>query len=346
MAFTIRTFDSGIDQLYSMMDAAWAKDYHREPRLDYTPEFLRWHFEAPNVDRELLVGAYDGEEIIGFGSSFHRSMYLRGRPIKATMSTFFTTHADYRRQRVGWNLVTERLRRNSEKGYQCTYVYLQEGHASEPLYQRYGEEKGVKVQLVYRCPFRIRIVDPSKLSSKSRMDWSQVQTDIPPVTGYQGNIRPYRDSDLARCRELLNGIRHTVPLARVWESDEELAWLLRHPPFSDTLVMEVGGRVEGLINYYSMPRIAKTVEQVATLDNVWFGSLDGVQVSALIAAALAKIKDEGCMLANFMGPPYMDETVFRLMGFVEYPTYLNLYAVILDPSIDLPGLDRIYLDQR
>jgi GNAT superfamily N-acetyltransferase len=346
MAFTIKTFDSDLDRLYSMMDAAWAKDYHREPRLDYTPEFLRWHFEAPGADAELLVGAYQGEEIIGFGSSFHRSMYLRGEPVRTTMSTFFTTHADYRRQGVGWSLVEERLRRNREKGYQCTFVYLQEGHASEPLYRRYGEEKGVKVELIYRCPLRVRILDTSKLSARGKMDWSKVQTDIPAVTGYEGDIRPYRDSDLPRCRELLNDIRHTVPFARVWESDGELAWQLRHPPFSDTLVMEVGGRVEGLINYFSMPRIAKTVEQVAMMDNIWFGSLDGVQISALIAAALSEMKERGCIVANFMGPPCMDETVFRLMGFVEYPTYLNLYAVMLDPSIDLSGLELIYLDQR
>lgn len=346
MDYAIKTFDSDIEQLYSMMDAAWDKDYHREPRLDYTPEFLKWHFQAPGADEELLVGAYLGEEIVGFGSSFHRSMYLGERPLKTTMSTFFTAHADHRRKKIGWRLVEERLRRNREKGYQCTFVYLQEGHASEPLYKRYGDERDVKVQLVYKCPLRVRILDTSKLSAKSRVDWSKVQVDIPAVTGYQGDIRPYQDSDLPRCLELLNGIRHSVPFARVWDSEEELAWQLRHPPFSDTLVMEVKGKVEGLLNYFTMPRIAKTVEQVATFDNVWFGSLDGIQTSALIAAALSRIKEQGNIVANIMGPPCMDETVFRLMGFVEYPTYLNLYAVILDESVDLLGLDRIYLDQR
>ena len=98
MAFTFKTFDSDIDELYSMMDVAWAKDYAREPRLDYTPDFLRWLFDAPTTDKELLVGAYDGDKIIGFGSSYHRSMYLRGEPIRTTLSSFFTAHAEYRRR--------------------------------------------------------------------------------------------------------------------------------------------------------------------------------------------------------------------------------------------------------
>ncbi len=346
MELTIKTFDSDIVELYAMMDEAWARDYKKEPRLDYTPEFLRWHFDAPSTDKELLVGAYHGNEIVGFGSSFHRSMSLRDRPLRTTLSTFFTAHAGYRRQGIGWKLVEERLRRNRDKGYQCTFVYLQEGHASEPLYLRLGKEKGIKVQLVYKCPLRVRILDSSKLSRKGKVDWSEVQIDIPAVTGYKGTIRPYLNSDLPRCRELLNGIRHTVPFARVWDSDEELAWELDHPPFSETLIMEEEGKVQGLINYFCMARIAKTVEPVAIMDNVWFGKLDGVQASALIAAALSKMKERGCIVANFMGPPCMDETVFRLMGFVEYPTYLNLYAAILDPSVDLSGLDRIYLDQR
>lgn len=345
MTIAVKTFDSDIDALYTMMDEAWAADYAKEPRLDFSAAFLRWHFDAPGTDRELIVAAYDGDAVVGLGTSFPRMMVLNGEPLRATLSTFFTVDVDYRRQRLGWRLVEERLRRMREKGVQCTFVYLPEGHASQPLYERLGRETDARVLRLHRTAFRIRLLDEASVSPRTRAAWGDAMVRLPEVP-QSPTIRPLCAADLSRCRELLNRLQQQVPLARVWESDAELAWQIAEPPFAQTLVAEIDGQVEGLLNWYVINRIGKTTVPVAMVDQFYFDGLDESQRRALVAAGLRAMAKQDCVVANLDTPVFSDESAFTALGFVAFEAYLSLYAVILDAKVELTGLDRVYLDAR
>jgi len=344
--YPIRTFDSNLSELYKTMDSAWAADYTKEPRLDYTAEYLRWHFDAPGVDKDLLVAAYDSDRVIGFGSSFPRRLTLRGTPVQATLSTFFTVHEEYRRQRLGWRLVEERLRRNREKGVQAFFVYLQHGHASHPLYERLGRETGIRVEKVFTVCSRSRILDSSNLSERAQKIWTEDIRFIPEPPDFEGTVRKIDTADLPRCRQMLNSFQQSVPLARVWTSEEELAWQLDHPPHSTTLVLEVDRDVAGLINWSVIGRITKARDHIAYVDNMRLDDLDKAQAWALVIAVLTSMRKQGCRFATISSPPYCDESILHDIGFIEVDLLLDLYAVVLDPQLDLSGLDRIYLDQR
>lgn len=345
MDIAIRTFDTGIDDLHAMIDGAFAADYRNEPRLDFTADYIRWNFGAPGVDPELLVAAYDRDKVVGAGTSFPRSMMLRGKPFRAVLSTLFSVHADYRRRRIGWRLVEERLRRASEKGAQAYFVYLQEGHASQPLYEHLGRETEARVERIHRALFRVRLLDPESVSERGRAVFGDAMITMPEMPAGP-IVRPLRDADLPRCRALLNRMQNRVPLARVWTSDEELGWQIGHPPNAETLVVERDGEVQGLFNWYVINRIGRRPRPCAMVENMWLEGLDGDETRALLATAFRRMAETGCTTANIDQPQYCDESALAALGFVTVEVYLNLYAVIFDPALDFSGLDRIYLDAR
>lgn len=346
MSVAIRTVDTDIDELAAMINGAFAADYEGEPRLDFGADYIRWSFRAPGVDPELQVGAYDGDKVVGVGASFPRSLMLRGEPVRAVLSTLFSVHPDYRRRRIGWRLVEERLRRARDKGAQCYFVYLQDDHASQPLYERLGRETDARVERVHRAPFRIRLLDPASVSDRERAAFGDAMVTMPEVPAGPAAVRPLRDEDLPRCRALLNGMQERVPLARIWTSVEELAWQIAHSPNAETQVVERDGEVQGLFNWYVIDRVTDRSRPSAMIENMWLEGLDGDETQALLASAFRRMADAGCATANMDQPLFCDESALARLGFVSFEVYLSLYAVIFDPSLDLSGLDRVYLDAR
>lgn len=111
-------------------------------------------------------------------------------------------------------------------------------------------------------------------------------------------------------------------------------------------MVERDGEVQGLFNWYVINRIGRRPRPCAMVENIWLEGLDGDETQALLATAFRHMADSGCTTANLDQPPYCDESALARLGFVTVEVYLNLYAVIFDPALDLSGLDRIYLDAR
>jgi GNAT superfamily N-acetyltransferase len=356
---TIKTFDGDVDALYELIRDSWNEDYKDQIRFEHSREFLKWNIEAPFCDPDLLIGAYDGSDLVGFCGRFPRTLSISGQPIKAALGTFLTTHVKYRRQGIGEMVVESSVERLKEKGYDGYFYVLQKGHASTPLYQNLPIPQ---VLLVPRVRFYVKFLNADLLRRSWNMNWAQslfvqaVQA-IPHVKSFGGSIRSYTKEDLHSCLQLLNGFQQFVPIARRWTA-EELAWRLEGFPSAFTYLLEEQGEIKGLINFYLMElcgnrwgkakaRSGFVKEKIAFIDNIRLDKLNRNQKQALLSHALQKMKEAGYTMALIPSFACLEPIAFIRNGFLLdiFTPPINLYWTVIQPRVKIPDVKgRLYVD--
>ena len=111
------------------------------------------------------------------------------------------------------------------------------------------------------------------------------------VTG----VRPFVTTDLDRCLELTRAMARGSEIRLVW-TRERLHRQLDYRETPRTLVLERGGTVRGLINYYSLDFLLRANLRIGQVDLLSCGELDRGERGDLIEAALARMKSEGVAL--------------------------------------------------
>ncbi len=357
----IKTFDGDVHALYKLMRDSWSEDYRHQIRFDYSTEFLTWNIEAPSSDPELLLGAYDGSQLVGFCARFPRNIFIDGQPTKAALGTFLTTHLHYRRKGIGKSLVASSIQRLKDKGYAGYFYYLQRAHASTPLYRDLAIQQ---ILIVPKIRFYVKFLNPESLRRAWKMTWVenrffQALKGIPRVKSAAGHIRSYTKEDLYSCLQLLNRFDQSVVVARRWTA-EELAWRLEGFPAAFTYLLEDQGQVRGLIHFYLMglcgnrwgwaeARAGFATEKVAFIDNMRLNGLKRNQQQALLSRALQHMKEAGCTVTVI--PSVSCSRIFPLVrsGFLldmfTPPTDLYFTFTPIRPEVGVLRVKgRLHLD--
>jgi hypothetical protein len=111
------------------------------------------------------------------------------------------------------------------------------------------------------------------------------------LTRHDPNVRPYRASDLERCAELIERMSANVEWAMQW-SHQELKAQLESPSFT-TLVYEVDGKVQGLVNYHSFPLQGRELIRCAFIDLWAHDELNFAERVRLIGHLCARLREQG-----------------------------------------------------
>lgn len=304
---TIETFDGDVEALADLIDRAWARDYHDAMRFDYSPRFLRWNFDGPTGDPDLLLGAYEGRKLVSFCARLPRVVSAQGRTIRTALGTFLTTDVDFRGRGLARRLIWESVGRMQAKDYAGYFFYLQHGHRSAPLYDQLPLPSEVVLRGVR---FYVRVLDSRALETSWRsswferaaMRWLERNEEAGDVA-----VRKFAESDLPACKTLLN--RQTgAALVRQWQ-ESELKWRLTGYADSCAVVLEEHGTVQGLLSAYATdivgarwgtarPRLGAVGRiRAGFIDTLAIERLSPTQLRALLVGGLRAIKSVGCAVA-------------------------------------------------
>jgi hypothetical protein len=342
----IETFRGDLEGLERMAHSAWRDEYGIEsfPNL-YRPEFLRFLFERIR-DKENLIGAYRGNEIVSFLANLPRRYSIDGNVYQGVYSCLLVTRKALLRQGIARAIIGKALELNERMRYDLALYALEGGHRSTQLVKKL-EATGHPVRWLRRNYVIARVLDLRQAAaSEGLKKWEKAAIRLigaqrPPRKRPGVPVREYREEDLDRCLNLLGRYAEEIRVALVWDR-EDLGRELDYPDVSQTLVYEKNGTVEGLINFIYHDHLGHTRERWAWINHVAYPSLSSRERNRFVEAFLCYIREVGCLGAvEWTRKYYPMEPLFR-NRFFPYFRYVNQVAWIFNREISLHKIPSIY----
>jgi GNAT superfamily N-acetyltransferase len=342
----IDTFRGDLEGLEKMAHTAWRDEYGIEsfPNL-YRPEFLRFIFDRIE-DKEHLIAAYKGDEIVSFLANLPRNFSVDGKIYRGVYTCLLVTRKKLLRQGIAQALIDTALELNKKAQYDLSIFALEKGHRSTQLVKKL-EATGNPVHWLRRNSVVARILDLSRVvASEELKSWEKMALRIigaqrAPKKRDSVPFREYRAEDLDRCWTLLNRYADEIRLALVWDR-EDLGIELDYPDVSQTVVYEKDGKVEGLINFIYHDHLGKTKERWAWINHVAYPALSNRDRKQFVEAFLCYIQESGCLGAvEWTRKYYPMEPLYR-NRFFPYFRQVNMVAWIFNQEISLTKIPAVY----
>ena len=345
---SIEPFRGDYENLERMAIQSWREEYGEAsfPNF-YKPAFLRYMFERLKPgERELLLAAYRGEEILGFLGNVPQKFEYRGRVYPATYSCLLVVRRDALRQGLASSLIGEALRANDRHRFSFSFFGLETGHRSTKMVEKFVRE-GRRVEWVRKFRVIARLLDLDRVAASEGMkSWERAAVKAwgghrPPRLEGAVELREYKPADLDGCFALLDRYRRSVTLSLVWDR-EELARELLYPGVVQTLVYEKDGRIRGLVNFIYHDHLAKTTERWAWVHHLAYPDLEARERLDFVHAFLRYIRDAGCLGAIEWTRGYYSQGAFYRARFFPYLRAVNLCAWIFDPGLSFGKVKDVY----
>jgi GNAT superfamily N-acetyltransferase len=342
----IEAFRGDLEGLERMAHSAWRDEYGIEsfPNL-YRPKFLRFLFDRIE-DKNHLIAAYRGDEIVSFMANLPRSFSIDGITYKGVYTCLLVTRKELLRKGIAQALIDRALELNKQARYDLSIFALEKGHRSTQLIKKL-EATGNPVHWLRRNSVIARILDLNRVMASEKLKaWEKMALHFigaqrAPKRRESVPLREYRAEDLDRCLILLNQYADSVRLALVWDI-EDLGIELFYPDVSQTVVYEKDGKVEGLINFIYHDHLGKTKERWAWINHVAYPALSSRERRRFVEAFLCYIQDAGCLGAvEWTRKYYPMEPLYR-NRFFPYFRQVNMVAWTFNPEISLTKIPAVY----
>ena len=343
---TVEPFRGDYEALERMAHASWRDEYGEAsfPNF-YKPAFLHYLFDRIK-DKDHLIAAYGGQEIVGFLANLPQRFRFRGEAYRAVYSCLLVSRKEFLRRGLATALIEEALRLNKKYGYDFSLLSLETGHRSTRLIKKM-EAAGHPLEWVKKWRVIARILDLERVAhSEGLKGWEKAAVRLigghrPPKGSGPLCLREYRPDDLDQCLGLLSRYQDTVRLALVWDR-ESLAPELDCPGVSRTLVYEKGGRLAGMINFNTHDHIGRTVERWAWFNHVAYPDLDGSERYRFVQDFLRTIRQAGYLGAIEWTKNYYSLKPFYRSRFFPYFRSINLMAWMFRPGLSLRAIPDVY----
>lgn len=371
-----------LGRLKDVASEVWFNTHNNDEYIDiFDRGFVDFSLGGSHEKENRMFGAFCGNTMLGFVgiTVFHAA--IRGKTYKLCSWTWLTVNKHVRekiRQDEGildlcWeplsgdrNFTTKPNQPvshilNAAVFYYClensidALVSYQEGDAVYRIVSGFCNSCGYikrRYMIKFTYPF-IRIVNLEEVLEKKNLPLYQkigarlLGIDHIPEPGkYADRIDDYLDTDIEDCLELLNSIKDTVGLAKVW-TQEELAWQLGNRDISGTMVFRDGRKVIGLLNYLKIDSVSvEGTFTYALLDNIHIQNLSDEQKKSLIFHFLRRIKGQGFTGAMFWHEGYFDERILKKTGFMKLKRYHCQSFHTFNEEIDVDGMKETYVRFR
>ncbi|MBN2199847.1 MAG: GNAT family N-acetyltransferase [Candidatus Aminicenantes bacterium] len=343
---SIEPFRGDYKALERMAHASWRDEYGEAsfPNF-YKPAFLRYLFDRVK-DRDHLLAAYRGDEIVGFLANLPQRFHYQGRIYRAVYSCLLVSRKEFLRRGLATALIEEALRVNRKHRYDFALLTLEAGHRSTKLMKKM-EAAGRPLEWIKKIRVIARILDLERVArSEGLKSWEKAAVRLigghrPPKPAGASVLRPYRPGDLDSCLALLNRIKDTVRLALVWEAGE-LSVELNCPGVSQTLVYEKEGQVSGLVNFIQHDHLGRTVEKWAWLNHVAYPDLTPSERRLFVRDFLRFIHGEGFLGAIEWTKNYYSLKPLYRARFFPYFRAVNLMSWKLEAPFSLRNIPDVY----
>ncbi|MDH4273070.1 MAG: GNAT family N-acetyltransferase, partial [Candidatus Aminicenantes bacterium] len=230
---SLEPFRGDYEGLEKMAHSSWRDEYGISsfPNF-YRPAFLRYLFGRIK-DKDHLIAAYRGDEIVSFLGNIPHSFRFRGRVYLGTWSCLLVTRKELLRKGHAATIINEALRINQEYKYDFALATFETGHRSTLMLRKLQEE-GNRLEWMKRLRVISRVIDLGRVeASEGLKTWEKAAVKLiggarrPRMDGDRA-VREYSPDDLEACLSLFNAYRDKIELARAWEA-EEMAWELACP---------------------------------------------------------------------------------------------------------------------
>ncbi len=322
----IRSYEGSAEELRNFVVGVWRDSYGGRMAFPlWTPEYFRWQvgIDTPAAAASPhLIAAYDDGKLVGtiLGYPARFRTPLGERP--GSQGSWLSVAREYRRQGVATQLRQELRRRHVEQGlaFQIGYGYFGSPHSLGP--QFWESQRALGTTFLGRVGFWARVLNATRAAA-----WNVSKMEGL-LTGSFGRLalrpaeRPgpltfrwYQPGDLAACARLTSGITAACDLALIWD-DPDLDRQLSGGGVGRTLIAEQAGRVIGFVNWHSLPFLGRTEDIVAVVDVIATSGMSTGQQRRLLNAALARMMEEGAVLALKLRIGDYDRIPLATAGFV------------------------------
>lgn len=296
----IRPFEGSIDELQAFITSVWRSTYKGNfPLPLWTSDYFQWHFPLTSQEqRDLIVCAYDGTELVGTMPCFPVTYNVQGEAVPGTQSSWFSVAASHRRLGVGRQILKQVVQTHlgMEREACVGFKFIGSRISIGPRFWKAHEN-------LQQVGFMARILDYDKARKWNPVRWEAAM--LPFIRPFAGNVKPgrtnpkvreFREEDLPTCLELMKGVTQSVSWGLIWD-EQSLRRQLEAGLDRGALVYCEGDRVVGLISYHILPFLGRTEERAAVLDLMAFGSMPVADQRAFIRDALAELASRGAIVA-------------------------------------------------
>lgn len=347
-ALSIEPFRGDYDALERMAFLSWREEYGDAsfPNF-YKPAFIRYMFERLVRERgDHVLGAYQGDEIVGFLGNIPQTFQFKERLYPAAYSCLLVVRREALRRGVASKLIGEGLKVAERNKYAFSLFTLETGHRSTKMMRKFAGE-GRRIEWITKFRVIARIMDLDRVAaSEGLKGWERAAVkaiggDKPLRAEGSVRLREYRPADLDGCLALLDRYRGKVPLALVWDR-EGLARELDFPGVVQTLVCEKSGKIAGLVCFIFHDHLGKTTERWAWVHHLAYPDLDGRERVDFVNALLRYVRDAGCLGAIEWTRGYYPQGPLYKAHFFPYFRGVSFCSWIFDPQLSFGKIKGIY----
>lgn len=324
MSLEIRTLEESPEVVSRFVVDSWLKVYGgRAPVLDWSAEYFEWQiFHRRPGGRDLLLGAYDRGRLVGTVMLEPWTLDHLGEPMSAALASWLTVDPDCWKRGVALEIYKEVQARIREQGLEAALSFTVDGALGEKFLRR--EPRIGPLRFWYRILDGHRLARSVGGRQYQALCWvlGPISDREPPRPARRG-VRDYRPEDLEACLDLVGRARRPADLGLRWSADR-LAHQLDFRGYPRTMVLESGGRIEGLANWYPIDGLGLRRNRISIVDLLICGEVSRAERRGLIGSALRRMRDEGSslvMLAEWTPIPGRD---LLATGFLRFPAEYHL----------------------
>ena len=276
--FEITDFRGTSEELATFVTNTWTEAYAgKMPFPVWDAEFFDWQFRlSTDHPSKRLLAAYKDDQLTAvlLGANFEFRTPAGIHP--GAHWSWLSIASGFRGHGLATALDAARVQREKQLGSELivSYRYIGSKHS---LAERPNEKTSTK-RFLRKVGFWARVLSPHKLA-----EWNLNRTEgwltkiasplipVPKTKKTEAAIRGYQDSDLQSCQKLIRDASADKPVAIHW-SEAELQHQLAGHPITNTMVLEQGDTIAGMINWHVIPFHGRTIAPVAIIDMICFGA--------------------------------------------------------------------------
>jgi hypothetical protein len=298
----VETFQGTPEELAEFVGTVWAASYSGRMIFPiWSADYFRWQFrwegqQAP----DYLLAAYDGNALAGvlLGTDF--TFRTSAGPLPGAQWSWLSVHSDFRGRGIAKALNDERIRR--QQRHQAPLIVSFRFFGSKHSQAEQHQDNSPSKRFHCKVGNWARILDSERFAqwTYSSLEALAARCTVPlaprgKTIVPQDGIRDYSPDDLDACLALVRQSQSRASLWIDWTRDQ-LAHQLGRSPVNQTLVMQIRGSIEGLINFHVLLMQAKTIEKVAIIDLMIFGKVSVARQTKLLRAVRARLAEQQVML--------------------------------------------------
>jgi hypothetical protein len=306
--------------------------------------YFRW--QLPAEDRQLAVAAYDGDKLVGCFFSLPHALHMGGEVVPMTLSSWCTVDPAYRSGRLALALVEALRRRHEETGqaFSIGFVSGDKTSIAHRFWSLYARLAPQTFSFIGHFGFWAKILDPPRLAraavGRDERALVRLLGPLSKITPWRwpGGLRPCDAGDLDACLALLECASADLDWSLAWSREQLARQLIGAVP--RTLVLDHGGKVQGLANFHRLGLKGREIVHGAMLDLWATHGLSASERIRFLGAVCGGLRDQGVQFVQCLRSPMFPADVLLANGFIPLPARDCVVAFF--PRQALPTLPKTW----